>query len=175
MNNIVYEYDVDSQLRVNKTRGIELLLFILLFTVLLFEGFFIFKPIANNIRNAIRKLSESENNLQVANSDLKLSNQKLIDTRKELVQATQEKYKLKLEEEKIRSSSLVEGQELERKRLSQELHDGIGQMLTGIKLQTEHLKSFPFTDQKQKSREQNVIKLRINSLTALIGPCHQVH
>ncbi|MBC7861663.1 MAG: PAS domain S-box protein, partial [Bacteroidia bacterium] len=36
--------------------------------------------------------------------------------------------------QKIRSLSLLQGQEEERKRLSRELHDGIGQLLTGIRI-----------------------------------------
>jgi signal transduction histidine kinase len=156
MNNIVTEYDIEAQKRVSKTKKIELLIFSLLFFVLLIEGFFIFKPIAYNIRLVIRKLAESESKLQTANQDLRFSNQTILDTRKELLAATQEKYKLQLAEEKIRSSSLVEGQELERKRLAQELHDGIGQMLTGIKLQAEHLKSFSNVSEKQGKSYQDL-------------------
>jgi len=44
-------------------------------------------------------------------------------------------------ENKIRSkSALIEGQEKERKRLSQELHDGLGPLFTTIKFKLENLK-----------------------------------
>jgi signal transduction histidine kinase len=37
--------------------------------------------------------------------------------------------------------ALIEGQEQERKRVSRELHDGLGQLFTAIKLNMHHLKS----------------------------------
>jgi len=51
---------------------------------------------------------------------------------------------LKLEEERIkRINSFLDGQEDERKRLSRELHDGIGQSLIGIKMRLDMLKLTP--------------------------------
>lgn len=48
---------------------------------------------------------------------------------------------LKLQEERNkRVTSFIDGQEDERKRLSRELHDGIGQSLIGIKMRLEMLK-----------------------------------
>jgi len=44
-----------------------------------------------------------------------------------------------IKEQQYRSSFILEGQEEERKRLSQELHDSIGQMLSALKLQQESL------------------------------------
>lgn len=166
MNNIVFEYDLEAQKRVNKTKSIELILFILLFTVLVLEGAFIFKPIANNIRLIIKQLTESESKLQIANSDLIQSNSALIEAKKELVKATEEKYKLQLAKEKIRSASLIEGQEAERKRLALELHDGIGQMLTGLRLQTEHIKSFQFQNEKQSKSFEELQELVVETIEA---------
>ena len=70
---------------------------------------------------------------------------------KDLVKATEEKYELLRKEDNVRSAALMEGQEEERKRLARELHDGIGQMLTGLKLDSEKLKSLPFINEKQKN------------------------
>ncbi len=166
MINIVSEYDLEAQERVNNTKKIELLLFVLLFTVLLLEGILIFKPIANNIRLVIKQLTDSESNLQIANEDLTLSNYALIEAKKELEIATEEKYKLQLAKEKIRSSSLIEGQELERKRLALELHDGIGQMLTGLRLQTEHLKSNTTQNEKTIKSVDNLQSLIVETIEA---------
>jgi signal transduction histidine kinase len=159
MNQIVSQYDSESRKRVKTTKNIELLLFVLLFGILILEGIFIFKPIANNIRLVIKQLTDSEANL-------KQTNDKLVETQQALVQATEEKYKLQLAEEKIRAASLMEGQERERKRLSLDLHDGIGQMLTGLRLHSEKVKSFNFASQKQaKSFEelQNLIQETIET------------
>lgn len=52
-------------------------------------------------------------------------------------------------EQKIRSSSIITGQERERKRMSQEIHDGIGQMLTALKF---GLESFVSNEEKEKKR-----------------------
>ena len=148
MNQIVSQYDLESRKRVKTTKNIELFLFILLFSILILEGFFIFRPIADNIRLAIRQLTDSETNLRQTND-------KLLETQQALVKATEEKYKLQLAEEKVRAASLMEGQENERKRIALDLHDGIGQMLTGLRLHSEKVKSFNFTSQKQaKSFEE---------------------
>lgn len=50
-----------------------------------------------------------------------------------------------------RSAALLEGQEKERERISQELHDGLGQLLTGIKLMLENI-PVPF-DKKTEIKE----------------------
>ncbi|MEN9444350.1 MAG: two-component sensor histidine kinase [Bacteroidota bacterium] len=42
-------------------------------------------------------------------------------------------------EQKIRSQSIIDGQESERKRMAQEVHDGVGQMLTALKFGLESL------------------------------------
>jgi signal transduction histidine kinase len=143
MDKIVFQYDSESRERVDTTKKIELFLFILLFSILVLEGAFIFRPIANNIRLVIKKLTDSESNLRQ-------TNKALLETQQALVQATEEKYKLQLAEEKVRAASLMEGQEGERKRLAADLHDGIGQMLTGLRLHSEKVKSFDFTNTKQE-------------------------
>ncbi|MDQ1087867.1 sensor histidine kinase [Siphonobacter sp. SORGH_AS_1065] len=51
----------------------------------------------------------------------------------------------------IRTAALLEGQEEERKRLAQELHDGVGQLLTGIRLQIELLQNASYTDKEKIS------------------------
>lgn len=159
MDKIVFQYDLESRERVGMTKKIELYLFILLFTILVLEGMFIFRPIANNIRLVIKKLTDSE-------STLRQTNEILLTTRQALIQATEDKYKLQLAEEKVRAASLMEGQESERKRLAQDLHDGIGQMLTGLRLHSEKVKSFSFTNVKQEKsfdELQNLIQETIEA------------
>jgi signal transduction histidine kinase len=159
MDKIVTQYDLESTKRVEMTKNIELFLFTLLFLILILEGAFIFRPIADNIRFVIKKLTNSESNLRKANDEL-------VKTQEALVQATEEKYKLQLAEEKVRAASLMEGQEGERKRLAADLHDGIGQMLTGLRLHSEKVKSFDFTNTKQEksfNELQNLIQETIEA------------
>ena len=159
MDKIVTQYDLESTERVEVTKSIEMFLFTLLFLILILEGAFIFRPIADNIRFVIKKLTDSESNLRQTNDEL-------VKTQEALVQATEEKYKLQLAEEKVRAASLMEGQEGERKRLAADLHDGIGQMLTGLRLHSEKVKSFDFTNIKQAksfNELQNLIQETIEA------------
>ncbi|MEY4540692.1 MAG: hypothetical protein RLZZ306_2449, partial [Bacteroidota bacterium] len=159
MDKIVTQYDLESTKRVEMTKNIEMFLFTLLFIILILEGAFIFRPIADNIRFVINKLTNSESNLRKTNDEL-------VKTQEALVQATEEKYKLQLAEEKVRAASLMEGQEGERKRLAADLHDGIGQMLTGLRLHSEKVKSFDFTNTKQEksfNELQNLIQETIEA------------
>ncbi|WP_375445169.1 ATP-binding protein [uncultured Fibrella sp.] len=166
MNNIVFQFDTESFQQVQTLERIEWLLAIATLLTLVVEGFFIFRPVVNYTRLIIRRLYSSEQALQLANSQLGIANQelettnqelaesnrKLIDTQAELLRATEEKYQLQLSEETVRSAALLEGQEEERKRFARELHDGIGQMLTGLKLHAEKLKSTAVLDEKQRLR-----------------------
>ncbi|MFY0685900.1 MAG: type IV pili methyl-accepting chemotaxis transducer N-terminal domain-containing protein [Cyclobacteriaceae bacterium] len=51
----------------------------------------------------------------------------------------EEKVAATVKEQQFRSVLILEGQEEERNRLSRELHDGVGQMLTALKLNTESI------------------------------------
>lgn len=54
-------------------------------------------------------------------------------------------------ESRIRTIALLEGQEEERKRLARELHDGVGQLLTGIRLQLDCLHNAAFNESQLES------------------------
>lgn len=60
-------------------------------------------------------------------------------TEKELHHLMQEKLKNQQELKKVKLQSMVAGQEKERKRVAVEIHDGIGQMLTSLKMKIEML------------------------------------
>jgi PAS domain S-box-containing protein len=61
-----------------------------------------------------------------------------------------------MKEERIRIAAVLSGQENERKRLSRELHDGLGQMLTAIRLKMEMIDFQKLDDQTIKDRLQDV-------------------
>lgn len=59
------------------------------------------------------------------------------NTERELRLLMEEKLRNQEDEQKTRSYSIITGQEKERKRVSKEIHDGIGQMLTSMRMRIE--------------------------------------
>ncbi|MFY0652658.1 MAG: type IV pili methyl-accepting chemotaxis transducer N-terminal domain-containing protein [Cyclobacteriaceae bacterium] len=65
----------------------------------------------------------------------------------------------KVKEQQYRSVLILEGQEEERKRIAQEIHDGIGQMLTALKLNLEGITPSSSPHMKKKMSEtRNLMK-----------------
>ncbi|RYF76474.1 MAG: histidine kinase [Cytophagaceae bacterium] len=159
MNAIVFQFDDESVARVRSLERTEWFLGLATLVTLLLEGLFIFRPVVNYVKLIIRRLAKSEDALQAANSTLIVANQTLTDTQQQLVQATTDKHLLQRAEDTVRSAALLEGQEEERRRFARELHDGIGQMLTGLKLQAGTLKKASFTDEKHRRRAENLCEL----------------
>ncbi|CAG5069921.1 hypothetical protein DYBT9623_02660 [Dyadobacter sp. CECT 9623] len=159
MDKIVFQFDKESFQRLENLERIEWILGIMTILVLLAEGLLIFRPVVNTTRRVVRMLTESEVALQLSNQKLKETNLQLLDIQKELLVVEEEKYELQLAEDRIRAASLIEGQEEERKRFALELHDGIGQMLTGLKLHAEKLKSVQFHDEKNQKRFEQLVSL----------------
>jgi signal transduction histidine kinase len=166
MDKIVRQYDLEATERVNRVKSIELTLFGLTILVLLAEAILIFLPLTKYIKTVIKKIIDSEKELQTKNSELSISNQKLTQAQADLLKTTEEKYELIRKEDLVRTASLLEGQEQERERIAKELHDGIGQMLTGLKLHSEKLKNLPFINEKQRKDfvyHQNLINETIQA------------
>ena len=61
------------------------------------------------------------------------------NTERELWLLTEEKMRRQDVEQKIKSYSIINGQEKERKRIAAEIHDGIGQMLTSLRMKMEQI------------------------------------
>jgi signal transduction histidine kinase len=154
MDAIVFEYDRETKQRVDRVRNIEFTLAVITFAVLFLEGLFVFRPVVAHTGRVIQRLIHSEASLQTANNRLSFANQSLLQTQEALLRTAEEKYLLEQKETKTRSGSLLEGQEEERRRLARELHDGIGQMLTGLKLHTEQLGSAAFTEKQRRTYDE---------------------
>lgn len=153
MDRIVFQYDQEATQRVAILRAFEFLILFLTLLTLFVEFIFIFNPLANYVKGVIKELSSSEQNLLSANNQLSVSNKMLLKTQDDLQKATQEKYESKRKEDQVRSAYLLEGQEEERKRMSREIHDGLGQMLTGIKLSLGRLNSPDMSPKLRKAYE----------------------
>ncbi|MVM35793.1 histidine kinase [Spirosoma sp. HMF4905] len=122
-------------------RSTELYLYIFTLIALIGIGLLIFRPAARKLKQTFAQLIEAESQTAAANKKLLSANKSLKETRQKLFEATKQQYEQQIDDQKLRTSYLIAGQEEERKRMSRELHDGLGQMLTAIKLQIEGLEA----------------------------------
>ncbi len=141
MDAIVRHYEREAEANVQRLHEIEQVLMVITLFVLLLEALFIFHPAVQMLRETVRQLTNSEYQTRLINEDLQQSHLSLKQAQTQLMREANLRYQQRLNEQRIRMSSVVEGQEEERKRLSRELHDGIGQMLTGLKLFSENIRS----------------------------------
>jgi two-component system, NarL family, sensor histidine kinase DegS len=159
MDKIVYRYDKEATDRVTEMKHIEMVIMFITLFVLMLEGIFIFRPAVLHIESTIEQLIYSENNVKIVNNQLLEINKKFESAQAELLLAEQEKYKQQLNEQRIRSASLIQGQDSERKRISLELHDGIGQMLTALKLAMDNLIMSKNLQEKEAQQANDIKKL----------------
>ncbi|MDO7171217.1 ATP-binding protein [Mariniflexile sp. AS56] len=57
----------------------------------------------------------------------------------EIARLTKESFEEKMDQQKVISSKIIENQEKEQNRIAKDVHDGIGQMLTGLKYNLESI------------------------------------
>jgi signal transduction histidine kinase len=153
MNAIVFRFDAEAEARVHRLERIEWLLAGLTLLTLLVEAMLIFRPVVHQTRLSIRRLAESEEALR---------------------RATEEKHRLEQTRDRIRAAALLEGQENERRRFAHDLHDGIGQMLTGLKLHAQTLRKMPFADAKHRRRADELCTLVSDTIQATRQVSHNL-
>ncbi|MDQ4141345.1 MAG: sensor histidine kinase, partial [Bacteroidota bacterium] len=139
MDQIVFQYDAEASERVNNSQRMEHIVLLFTLGVLLLEGLFVFRPAVTQIKSTIHLLLEAKQQTQLANEELIRANKSLAETKEALLEATNQKYQQEINEQKLRSTYLLEGQEEERKRVAREIHDGLGQMLTALKYGIEKI------------------------------------
>ncbi len=110
----------------------------------------------------IQRLNEATYNLGKGNYDVNIKHKlkdelgDLTDTFNIMVEKLKEQSD-ELEHERLKSfTSLIDGQESERQRLSRELHDGLGQMLIALKLKFE---SFIMNDISKKADKRSLTEM----------------
>lgn len=153
MDKIVYQSSKESEEKVKRLEVAEKILMFFTILILLVEGLFIFRPAVRQIKQYVVRLLETQTELQLLNEELSETNAKLTKAQDELFVAQKEKYQRRIEEQLIRSASLIKGQEEERKRLSKELHDGLGQLLTALKFDLEKVD----LDKSEPLKNKNIL------------------
>jgi PAS domain S-box-containing protein len=73
-----------------------------------------------------------------------------------------QKFRQSINEQKIKTASVIEGQEKERKKIARELHDGLGQKLTALKFHIEGIKGA--ASKKEKERLEEIKKMLYDTI-----------
>ncbi len=80
-----------------------------------------------------------------------------------------------LKERELRSKAIIEAEEQERLRIAKDLHDGIGQTLSAVKLNMSSLESgIQFTNKEQQVLMQNAIELIDESVKEVRSVSHSM-
>lgn len=164
MDRLVEQYEQEARQKVDRLVSTEWLLLGLTLLVLVLEAYLIFRPAVQALDQSVRLLNQANGETQLANLALQETNQTLQETQDKLLRESALRHQQQLNEQLVRMATLMQGQEDERKRLSYDLHDGIGQMLTGQKLLVEHLRSIHLLPEKEQRTYASLKELILKTI-----------
>lgn len=130
--------------------------------------------LAYTIVNPVKKLEQAVSRFGQGAEDFRVESRSkdeigvLTESFNQMAEQLSQKNAALIEERNQRLSALYNGQEKERQRIAMELHDGLGQMLAGVKLKLEH------TVESSEVRDNPVMPDIRRNLSAAIDELHRI-
>jgi len=145
---------------------------ILLVSVIIAASVFVFAfLISRRITQPLKRLQKASEQVGAGNYDVNVAvisqdETGMLTEAFNVMSTKLKKQSREIEEEKTkRMSSMIDGQEMERQRLSRDLHDGLGQSLLAVKIKLEQAKGAdPVKSQHIIVETQELLKSSINEI-----------
>ncbi len=149
MNKITFQFALEARAEVVSLKNYELIFFIITIFVLLFEAVYIFSPILEQTRHLFSNYFKLNQDLTIAIKNIQEKDVKLqIEQRNSIKQ-------------------IILAEETERLRIATELHDGLGHLLSSLKIDFENITEDGLLE-KEKQKIHKLILSNVDLITSEI-------